>query len=510
VGDWLRWLFSSEFMPHGHCYFWRPGILWLEVVTNAAIGVAYLSISATLVALVRRARDLPFQWVYLAFGVFIVSCGLTHFMDVWVIWRPNYWFDGAVRAVTAVASVGTAILIFPLFPKVIAVSDAARTVRSRGLRLEQINAELTTLYEGAREALAEAIPQVVWTATPEGEIDYVNRRWIQHFGDRPAAGFRFDDVVCAEDLGAFHARWAASLESGAPLELECRLCDREGGRRWYLMRACRVSEKGRAVRWFGTATDIQEQRLAAEERERALAGAREAVRARDVFLAVAAHELRTPLTPLRLELESLQRAARGQRASRLTPEAIATRAGSMERHLTRLTGLVTDLLDVARIAGGKLEMVLGEVELGALVREVVARHAVEIARAGSAVSVKADAPVVGVWDRARLEQVVENLLTNALKYGRAQPIEIEVSAAGGRARLAVRDRGIGVPPESRERIFDQFERAASERHYGGLGLGLWLVREIVAALGGSVRVESEVGVGSTFTVELPLRSGPAA
>src|SRR5690349_11792544 len=99
---------STDFMPHGHCYFWEPGLVWLQVIANGSIGLAYLSISLTLAYIVHRIRDIPFQWMYLLFGVFIVACGMTHLMDIWVIWKPHYWLDGFIRAITAVASVGTA------------------------------------------------------------------------------------------------------------------------------------------------------------------------------------------------------------------------------------------------------------------------------------------------------------------------------------------------------------------------------------------------------------------
>ncbi len=111
---------------------------------------------------------------------------------------------------------------------------------------------------------------------------------------------------------------------------------------------------------------------------------------------------------------------------------------------------------------------------------------------------------VGPWDRLRLEQVAGNLLSNAIKYGPGQPVEVRVHRDGRRGILAVADRGIGVAPEEQQRIFDRFERAVTARHFGGLGLGLWIAREIVTRLGGSVRVESQPGQGATFTVELPL------
>ena len=138
-----------------------------------------------------------------------------------------------------------------------------------------------------------------------------------------------------------------------------------------------------------------------------------------------------------------------------------------------------------------------------MLRDAAARFREELARAGCSVAIDADGPCVGQWDRLRLEQVVTNLLSNAVKYGAGRPIEMGVSGDEAFARFSVRDHGIGILPEHRARIFDRFERAVSDRHYGGLGLGLWIVRQIVDALGGTISVESEIGKGSVFEVSLP-------
>jgi signal transduction histidine kinase len=138
-------------MPHGHCYLWKPALVWLQVLSNGLIGLAYVSISATLAYLVYRVRDIPFKLMYLAFGIFIVTCGFTHFMDVWVIWEPRYWLDGALRAVTAIASVGTALMLPPLVPKAIALARGARAAHVRGIQLETAVKDLATMYERTKE-----------------------------------------------------------------------------------------------------------------------------------------------------------------------------------------------------------------------------------------------------------------------------------------------------------------------------------------------------------------------
>jgi signal transduction histidine kinase len=178
------------------------------------------------------------------------------------------------------------------------------------------------------------------------------------------------------------------------------------------------------------------------------------------------------------------------------------------RQTRRLATLVDDLLDVSRITAGRLALELEPVDLAQVTEEVLSHFAAEAERARCQVTLHTEGSVVGRWDRSRLEQVVTNLLGNAVKYGAGAPIDLSVAARDGMARLKVQDHGIGIAPERQARIFEQFERAVSSRHYGGLGLGLFIVRRIVESLGGSVGVESALEAGSTFTVELPL-TGPS-
>ncbi len=227
--------------------------------------------------------------------------------------------------------------------------------------------------------------------------------------------------------------------------------------------------------------------------------AQEAVRIRDEFLAIASHELRTPLTPLKLQLGRLLR----QTTDASTHEKLVLADGQVDR----LTRLITQLLDVSRIASGRLVLDPEPVDLAEVVRREAEHASMEARKKGSELRIHANAPVVGVWDAARLEQVVANLLSNAIKYGDGKPVDVDVSTREGVAYLDVRDHGIGIPTEHQTRIFERYERAVSARHFGGFGLGLWIVRQIVEASSGSIRVESVDGEGSRFIVGLPLVAG---
>ncbi|MCI0574314.1 MAG: HAMP domain-containing histidine kinase, partial [Myxococcaceae bacterium] len=230
--------------------------------------------------------------------------------------------------------------------------------------------------------------------------------------------------------------------------------------------------------------------------------AERAVGLRDEFLSVAGHELRTPLTSVSLKLGGLAHAAAGDAGS--LAQRVVRDVEVAQRQVRKLADLISQLLDVSRISRQGLPVRLEEVDLTAVVREGVEALAPQAERAGCVVEVRADEPVVGRWDRLRLEQVVTNLMTNALKYGAGRPVRVAVSRQGRVARLLVEDEGIGIAPEALDRIFGRFERAVSERHYGGLGLGLYITREVVEAHGGSITAQSAPGKGATFAVELPL------
>ena len=231
--------------------------------------------------------------------------------------------------------------------------------------------------------------------------------------------------------------------------------------------------------------------------------AQEAVRARDDFLAVASHELKTPLTGLRLQLQLVTDTLQRTVADAVRQRAEA-RAHAAHRQAARLGALVDRLLDVSRLVTGRLKLEPEPADLAQVVRGVAERMEGELAEAGSALTVEAAAPVPGAWDVLRVEQVVTNLLSNAGRYGRGRPVRVAVAQEGAWARVVVEDAGVGIPAADLARVFGKFERAVGVRHQGGMGLGLYVARELVEAMGGRIEVDSRPDEGSRFTVHLPV------
>jgi len=508
--------------------------------------------------------------------------------------------------------------------------QAARLIEAERTESELRLIELRLASERRYRTLAEAIPNIVWTARPDGAVDYFNQRWFEYTGlSVEQSAWSWLGIVHDEDAARCRADWERALRSGEMFEAEFRLRRAsDGAFRWHLCRAvAERSTAGQIISWVGTFTDIEDQkrvqaiqaefkstldaepdavvffepangrilyvnhgatvllgysrdellrmtpsdfmvehdgvgfreilaslleapqphilietsfrgrevsagpidvslqliRIGADrvvliardiserkhtqrEKELLYREAVDAIRARDEFLSVASHELRTPLSALQLQIQTLQATRRLPRAV-LSPEQMQPKLEMAQRQVARLTRLVGELMDVSRITAGRLRLQCEDIDLAAVVRDVVDRLGEEARRSNSSVTVHTAAPVVGMWDRIRLEQVVTNLLTNAIKFGEGKPIDIVVEERGPLGRLVVVDHGIGIAVEDVERIFQRYEQAISSRAFGGLGLGLYIARQIIDAHGGSIWVESQPGAGSTFTVDLP-RSAP--
>ena len=401
---------AGTLIPHGYCFTWNPGLVWTHVISDSAIGAAYVSIPLTLLYLVRKRTDLPFNWIVVLFAVFIVSCGATHWIEVWTVWNPDYWLSANVKLVTAVASLLTAAALVSLIPRILAIPSTAQ-------------------LRATRDAL---------------EAEVGNRR---------------------------HAEATLREERAA---LERRVLERTGQ--------------------LATAT---------AQAQAARAAADEANALKDRFLAKVSHELRTPLQSTLTWVQVLK-------ASLHDPAQAAQASDRIVHNVRSQARLIDDLLDLSRILSGKLRLELQEAD-GAKVIEKAAEvvRSATLAR-GVSIEVSGDGrPVIMQTDPVRLEQVVWNLINNAVQAStEGGRVQVAYAAGAGVLRVAVKDEGRGIDPADLPLIFEPFRQApGSQNPHRGLGLGLAITRSIVHLFGGELTAKSEgPGRGATFVAELPLAS----
>ncbi len=370
--------------------------------------------------------------------------------------------------------------------------------------------------EARYRALSEAIPQLVWVTTADGENEYVNQQFCDFVGLTQAqlSNSGWLSIIHPDDRDRTRDRWLAAVTSGSFYEIEYRFRRFDGTYRWFLGQGVPFKDgSGQVVKWFGTCTDIDAQkqneavRLQLIEQERtAREAAEQANRIKDEFLAVVSHELRTPLNPI-LGWSRLLR------SGKLAPDRAAEALSTIERNAQQQAQLINDLLDVSRILRNKLTLTLEPVDLATIVT-----NALETVRfAAEAKSIQLSASLAASWstmlgDASRLQQIVWNLLSNAVKFtpegGR---IEVRLMQDGSYAQLQVIDTGKGIAPQFLPHLFEAFrqEDNTTTRKFGGLGLGLSIVQQLVELHGGTVTAEScGVEQGSTFTVRLPILSHP--
>lgn len=242
------------------------------------------------------------------------------------------------------------------------------------------------------------------------------------------------------------------------------------------------------------------------DKDEVIGALRAAVAARDEFIAVAAHELRNPMTPVMAQVHLLLARARREQCSRAIIGGLELLETAVDHYVKR----ASTLLEISRVNAGHVALHPTAFNLAELLRQCVSSYELIAERAGTALRCTAEEEMVGTWDRLATEQVVENLVSNAIRYGDAKPVDIELQGDGRRVVLQVTDRGIGIAPENQARIFERFEQANKAGRSGGFGVGLWLARNLVQAQGGSLEVRSEPGAGSTFKVTLPrhVRTDP--
>jgi two-component system, OmpR family, sensor kinase len=260
-----------------------------------------------------------------------------------------------------------------------------------------------------------------------------------------------------------------------------------------------VGELTRLQQELAEAETVRERLVA--EHQRQLEELRNAVAVRDEFIAIAAHELRNPMSAIVLSVQNIKLAT--ERSPEVRPARLEAKLEALEKRIHHYVRRASLLLDVTRLTSGKFELEYEPVDLSQLTREVADGFAEESSTAQCPLEVRVQDGIVGQWDRLGLEQVLMNLVSNAVKYGAGKPVSIRLHASADWATLEVSDAGMGISLDDQERIFEKFERAVRRRQHGGFGMGLWITRQIVERLGGTIRVRSKPGLGSSFTVSFP-------
>jgi PAS domain S-box-containing protein len=404
-----------------------------------------------------------------------------------------------------------------------------------------INEDVTQRYrieqalrhsEGRFRALANAIPMIVWTAGPEGILTYVNDQLFQYSGLTPEQSPTnlVEHILHPDDKARWAGEWAHAVQAGTDYEIETRIRRSDGVYRWFLTRVTPTfDEQSRVLTWYGTTIDIHDRKLAEEERQRllsdeqharlqaelatqsetrALEQAQEAVRIRDIFLSVASHELRNPLTALLGHAQILKgRMLPGKPMTERDVRAVATIADQA----LRMNRLIESVLNVSRIERGQLQLQRSNFDLIPLLQQVVQEIRSGLRQHNLISSIDAEhIPVFA--DEMRLEQMLHNLLSNAIKYSpNGGSITVGLARRDRSAIITIADEGIGIPEASLPDLFRRFYRAgnAEALQISGLGVGLYVVKEIVSLHNGKISVASTEGRGTTFTISLPLaETGP--
>jgi PAS domain S-box-containing protein len=348
----------------------------------------------------------------------------------------------------------------------------------------------------------------IFMLDPEGRVTTWNdgAREIKGYSEKEILGAPFTRFYPPEavESGEAHRLLEQARKEGRAEDEGWRV-RKDGSRFWASVILSAVHDSsGKLIGFTKITRDLTDQRRLEAERVRA-AQAEESIRMRDEFLSIASHELKTPLTSLQLQVDSLS-----EKAATADPR-LKLRLQRARRSSQRLTELIESLLDVSRIATGRFELKPQKLDLAELAHEVVDRLAEAAALAECTLTLETEAPLWGEWDRLRLDQLLMNLLSNALKYAAGTPVLVRLRALEGeRVELEVTDQGPGIPEDSLTRIFERFERASSMRNYGGLGLGLYVNQQIATAHGGTIDGRNLPGGGAAFRVVLPRKVPPTA
>lgn len=506
IGDFFSDFFdTNSFPPRWYCGRWSEFHGWLYIISDIAIWAAYFTIPFLLIHFIRRKKDVPFPKVFWLFSSFIFACGATHLIDAIIFWVPIYRVSAFVRLLTALVSWGTIIALYKILPHAFSLKTPAELEK----QVKDRTAQLNKSFEKMR-FLADAMPQMVWTARPDGYRDYYNQWALKFTGRTPEEmqGWNWADILHPDDREHSLKRWQESINNGTPYEIENRQRGANGQYYWQLSRAVpQLDENGNVLMWVGTATEIEQHKRAAEILEKTVAERTEQLRLVNAelrqsnsdleqFAAIASHDLQAPLRTINSYLDMIR-----DRNKDVLDERSQTYITKAINAGNRMRNLIRSLLDYSRINTARI--VLKEFNLNDTIDEVLAN--IEDIRKQKDAQIQVESLPVVYADELQISQLLQNLIANGINYNTSSAPVIRVSAKEEHNGfvISVTDNGIGIEEEHLQKIFEVFTRLSSE--VKGSGLGLTISKRIVEKHNGRIWVESKVGEGTTFYFTIPKK-----
>jgi PAS domain S-box-containing protein len=523
-------LFSSGgFQPHGFCYAWNSHLLWLHVISDLLIAYSYFAIPVILLWFIRKRSDIPFGWLFALFGAFIVACGATHVLEVWNLWHAQYWLAGVLKAVTALASVGTAVSLAFVIPRVLQVpnlSDWAKAnadLQTRVLLRTKELGETNDALRLSREALGLA-QRAGRIGAWDRDVTTGRSTWTTQleevFGVEPGtyndSSQMWPNLVHPDDLPDVDKAVAASLQEASHFSSEFRIIRPDGKQRWISARGNVMRDgEGRPNRMVGINIDITEQKMAEEQIRmlNATLESRVAERTRDLsnanrelesFSYSVSHDLRAPLRTI----DGFSLALLEDCSDKLDD----TGKGHLQRIRTaaqRMGMLIDNLLNLSRVT--RAQLTAQKFDLSAVVTSVA--QELQATQPERQIHWHIQPGISATGDAQLIRVAIENLLNNAWKFTSRRAsasIEFGRSETNGSSAFFVKDDGAGFNPAYADRLFETFQRLHGTAEFPGTGVGLATVRRIIDRHGGRIWAESSVDHGATFFFTLPQSDSQGA